>query len=111
MKTQDCKSFYEGEVMRSRYVAAKGKKGEEGMWGRRTHPAVHPESWIPAVCLPQTRGNLEHKRDRLNIRNTDRALKLEPVPLETFRVSTRGGSPKGQTIITITTQRETQDKP
>ncbi len=29
--------------------------------GERTHPAVHRESWIPAVCLPQTRGNLEHK--------------------------------------------------
>lgn len=41
--------------------------GEKGRVGRReggrTHPAVHRESWIPAVCLPQTRGNLEHKRD------------------------------------------------
>lgn len=90
MKTQDCKSFHVGDVLRPRYVAAMGEGGE-GMWGRRTHPAVHPESWIPAVCLPQTRGNLEHKRDRLNIRNTDRALKLEPVPLETFRISIKGG--------------------
>lgn len=35
--------------------------GRVGGGGERTHPAVHPESWIPAVCLPQTRGNLEHK--------------------------------------------------
>lgn len=95
MKTQDCKSFYEGEVMRPRYVAAMGGGRNVGMWGRRTHPAVHPESWIPAVCLPQTRGNLEHKRDRLNIRNTDRALKLESVPLETLRTSISGGESKG----------------
>lgn len=32
-----------------------------GLGEGKTHPAVHQESWIPAVCLPQTRGNLEHK--------------------------------------------------
>lgn len=32
-----------------------------GLGKGKTHPAVHQESWIPAVCLPQTRGNLEHK--------------------------------------------------
>lgn len=31
-----------------------------------THQAAHPESWIQAVCLLQTKENLEHKQDVLN---------------------------------------------
>lgn len=60
----DCAEVREEAFMREGWGRPSEWQGE----GRgRTHPAVHQESWIPAVCLPQMRGNLEHKRDQLNI--------------------------------------------
>lgn len=113
MKTPtDCKSFYEGEVMRPQYVAAVWEEGG-GNAGKEDAPCCSSRVMDPS-CLCTTDEGESGTQTRPTEHQEDRSCtKVRASPVRNIQSHHQrgGGSPKGQTAVTLMVQHETHDKP